>query len=97
MFFTGVMPNIETFNLPVFLVITPMFLLSGTFFPLDNLPGWAASLAMAVPLTHLSNLTRSLGLGRLGWDLLASAIYLTAFAAVFYILALWAMRRRLIQ
>ncbi len=41
MFFTGITPNIETFNLPIFLFITPMFLFSGTFFPLDNLPEWA--------------------------------------------------------
>src|SRR4030042_1620018 len=36
MFFTGIVANIEMFNLPVFLFVTPMFLFSGTFFPLDH-------------------------------------------------------------
>ncbi len=35
---TALVPNIELFNLPVFLFITPMFLFGGTFFPLENLP-----------------------------------------------------------
>ena len=38
MVFTGMVANIEMFNLPVFLFITPMFLFSGTFFPTENLP-----------------------------------------------------------
>ncbi|OGV68126.1 MAG: ABC transporter permease, partial [Lentisphaerae bacterium RIFOXYA12_FULL_48_11] len=37
MMFTGVIPNIDLFNLPVFLFITPMFLFSGTFFSVDTL------------------------------------------------------------
>ncbi|MBI5443344.1 MAG: ABC transporter permease, partial [Deltaproteobacteria bacterium] len=56
MFFTGIVPNIEVFNLPIFLFITPMFLFSGTFFPLENLPGWAQQVALVFPLTHLVDL-----------------------------------------
>jgi len=41
MLFTGIVPSIDLFNLPVFLFITPMFLFSGTFFPLESLPSWA--------------------------------------------------------
>ena len=32
LFFTGIIPTIEMFNLPIFLFVTPMFLFSGTFF-----------------------------------------------------------------
>ena len=63
MVFTGVLPTIEAFNLPVFLVVTPMFLFSGTFFPLEQLPAWAQRLAWALPLTHLAHLARSVALG----------------------------------
>ena len=35
MIFTALVPNIDSFNYPFFLLITPMFLFSGTFFPLD--------------------------------------------------------------
>ncbi|MHB8765934.1 MAG: ABC transporter permease [Deferrisomatales bacterium] len=97
MWFTGLVPTIEVFNLPVFLFVTPMFLFSGTFFPLEALPPWAAGLARALPLTHLVELVRSLAFGRLGLGLLANAGFLILFAAVFYPLAVARMRRRLIK
>jgi lipooligosaccharide transport system permease protein len=97
MLFTSMVPNIETFNLPVFLFITPMFLFSGTFFPLENLPSWAQLLARALPLTHLVNLTRALGFGRFDGDGAWAVVYLALFIAVFFPLALWRMQRRLIK
>lgn len=97
MWFTGMMPNIEVFNLPVFLFVTPMFLFSGTFFPLEALPPWAQAFAQVFPLTHLVSLTRSLALGRADWGLCLPLAYLTVFAGVFYPLAVARMRRRLIR
>ena len=98
MMFTGIVPNIDLFTLPTFLFITPMFLFSGTFFPLSTLPGWAQMLAMALPLTHLSNLSREICLGFPGGlSILWSVLYLTVFAAVFFIVAIVMMRRRLIK
>ncbi len=97
MVFTSVMPNIETFNLPIFLFITPMFLFSGTFFPLQNLPPWARLLAQVFPLTHLTELTRSCSLGRLEPHLLWRLFYLLVFFLFCYFLALRGMRKRLIK
>jgi lipooligosaccharide transport system permease protein len=97
MFFTSLVPNIETFNLPIFLFITPMFLFSGTFFPLDNLPGWARIVAGLLPLTHLVRMARSFGYAELHTGNLWSALYLVGFAAVFFPLSLMGMRRRLIK
>ena len=94
---TSVTPSIDMFNIPVFLVITPMFLFSGTFFPLTGLPAWAAGLASTLPLYHLAELTRSACLGLLGPASLGSAAVLAAFAAVFIPLSLAGMRRRLIK
>jgi len=96
MFFTGMVPSIDLFNLPVFLFITPMFLFSGTFFPIDNLPQWAQNLALFFPLTHLVQLTRHLCLGITRPDLLWEIGYLVLFCLVFFPLALFAMHRRLI-
>jgi lipooligosaccharide transport system permease protein len=96
MVFTGVLPNIEAFNLPVFLVVTPMFLFSGTFFPLEQLPGWAERLAWALPLTHLVHLARSASLGIGSAALLADAGYLVLFGALAYVAGVRAMVRRLI-
>jgi len=97
MWFTGLVPNIEVFNLPVFLFVTPMFLFSGTFFPLENLPGWAQAVAQIFPLTHLVNLTRELAFGRAGWTTAVGLAYLIAFSAVLYPVAVARMRRRLIR
>jgi len=97
MWFTGMMPNIEVFNLPIFLFVTPMFLFSGTFFPLENLPAWAAGVAQLFPLTHLVGPVRALCFGRFSsavfWDL----AYMVLFTAVFFPLAIARMRRRLVR
>jgi lipooligosaccharide transport system permease protein len=97
MVFTGMLASIDLFNLPIFLLITPMFLFSGTFFPLDNLPAWAQYLATALPLTHLVSVTRDLSMGSLSASLIWRTAYLIGVTAVFFPLALYAMRRRLIQ
>jgi lipooligosaccharide transport system permease protein len=97
MYFTGITPSIDMFNLPMFLFITPMFLFSGTFFPIDNLPAWAGLVAKITPLYHLTLLIRGLCLGGLGDDAWGSLAYLAAFTALAAVLALRAMRRRLVR
>ncbi len=43
--------------------IVPMFLFSGTFFPISQLPGWTQPIAYATPLWHGVELTRGWALG----------------------------------
>jgi ABC-type multidrug transport system permease subunit len=45
-------------------VITPMAFLSGTFFPLERLPGWAQALLSLLPLTHASKAIRNAAFGQ---------------------------------
>jgi len=97
MVFTGIVPSIDMFNLPIFLIITPMFLFSGTFFPTDALPAWARIISQALPLTHLVDLFRDLALGKVGLGQLWSVAYLAAFPCVLFPTALIVMRRRLIN
>jgi len=97
LFFTGIIPTIEMFNLPIFLFVTPMFLFSGTFFPVSNLPLWAKPLALAFPLHHLVELCRLVCLGRHETVPLLSLVYLAVFGFLFTVLALVFMRRRLIK
>ena len=97
MFFTGIIPHIEIFNLPIFLLITPMFLFGGTFFPIENLPAWAQKIAMALPLTHLVLLVRSFAYGIIRVEHLWSFAYLAVFTLVFFPLGLYMMHRRLIK
>jgi lipooligosaccharide transport system permease protein len=94
---TALTPSIDSFNFPIFVFIFPMFMFSGTFFPIDILPGWAYVLALCLPLTHVSLIVRGLVLGWLpsgwGWSLL----YLVLFAVVAFVGALSMMKRRLVD
>jgi lipooligosaccharide transport system permease protein len=60
------------------LVITPLFLLSTSFFPLSVYPGWAQPLVAATPLFHGVQLVRHLTLGAVGWIDLVHLGYLLA-------------------
>jgi lipooligosaccharide transport system permease protein len=95
--FTGVVPQIDSFNFPVFLFVMPMFLFSGTFFPLDVLPGWAQGVAALLPLTHVVNVMREACLGRLPARLLFDLAYLLAATAPVAVLGLALMKRRLVK
>jgi len=94
---TALVPGIDSFNLPIFLLVFPMFLFSGTFFPIDILPSWARTVAWILPLTHVSLLVRGAFLGwlppRWGWSLL----YLLVLVAPALVAALLLMKRRLIK
>jgi lipooligosaccharide transport system permease protein len=94
---TAVCPTIDTFNVPIFLFIYPMFLFSGTFFPVDILPSWAARIAWALPLTHVSYLVRAATLNReaSGWQW--SLLYLVVVSAFLFVASMLLMRRRLIR
>jgi lipooligosaccharide transport system permease protein len=93
---TALVPGIETFNLPIFLGITPMFLFSGTFFPLQNLPGWAQSVAQLLPLTHLVALVRGCALHIWSGSLWLSLLYLLVAIAILLPLAIALMVRRIV-
>lgn len=94
---TALVPGIETFNLPIFLGITPMFLFSGTFFPLQNLPGWAQAVANLLPLTHLVKLVRGAGLQLWSNDLWFSLLYLLIACLFLLPLAIGLMLRRIVH
>ena len=93
---TAIVPNIDSFNLPIFVVIFPMFMFSGTFFPVDILPAWAAAVAWSLPLTHVSLLVRGAILGWFpsSWPL--SVLYLVVATAIVFVYAIGRMKRRLV-
>ena len=97
MFFTGIVASIDMFNLPVFLFITPMFLFSGTFFPVSALPHWGQTVSLVFPLYHLVALTRDCAMGVTEGSPALNIAYLLVFFVVFTGLSLSFMRRRLIR
>jgi lipooligosaccharide transport system permease protein len=76
-------------------VILPMFLFSGTFFPISSLPAPLEVLAWFTPLWHGVTLCRDLTLGDVSPADLAHVAYLLAFIAVGLVAARFTYTRRL--
>ena len=80
--------------------ITPLFLFSGTFFPLASLPAFLQPLAWLTPLYHGVALTRGLSLGTIVDDPVFALVHLVALLA-FIAVGTWAlvqtMERRLVR
>jgi lipooligosaccharide transport system permease protein len=96
MLFTGLVPSIDMFNLPIFLFLTPLFLFSGTFFPVAGLPLWAQKASLFFPLYHCVEIMRLFSLGRTEVSPAISLGYLLVFSVFFSALAIRTMHRRLI-
>lgn len=78
-------------------VLIPLFLFSGTFFPITRLPGWLQPVAQATPLYHGVALCRALVLGQpLGWAVLGHLAYLVVLVALGVVVATRTYRRRLV-
>ncbi|MDI6899144.1 MAG: ABC transporter permease [Methanolinea sp.] len=98
MCFTAISPSIDTLNYPAFLFITPMFLFSGTFFPLSVLPGPIQVFAMAVlPLAQVVTVSRSFTLASVSLPLfLYSIAWIAVVCTVLFFVSIYLMRRRLV-
>ncbi|MFB3888160.1 MAG: ABC transporter permease [Candidatus Bathyarchaeia archaeon] len=107
MCFTALASTIDFFNFPSFLFITPMFLLSGTFFPITVVNSAALEgTALAIfPLTHVVNLTRGLISGNPGSFLglsqeamwILGVVWIALVTLLFFFLSIRLMKRKLIK
>ena len=88
--------KIDQFNYVTTLVITPLFLVAGTFFPIQGLPEGVQAAAQLNPLHHLVELVRHAAFGFEALDLVRFAV-LVAFAAVLWRVAVNRMTKRLID
>jgi lipooligosaccharide transport system permease protein len=94
--YAATLPNNGNFNVLFRFVITPLFLFSGVFVPVTNLPGFLQALAWATPLFHGVELVRGAALGTLTVAAAAvHAAYLVAIMAVGLWLATRTFRGRL--
>ena len=93
----GFAKSFENFNYVVSAVLTPLFLVAGTFFPLDGFPEWIQKLAWLNPLYHTVQLVRDAVLYGLEWVDLAHVAYLVGFALVMWRISIHAMTRKLID
>ena len=86
----------QAFNILFRFVVTPMFLFSGTFYPVSRLPEWGQWLAYATPLWHGTELARDAGIGGLS-DLavLGHVTYLVVLLVIGIALYRWRFQVRL--
>lgn len=96
LFVTAKVKVIDQFSYAMFLFVTPQFLFSGTFFPIEQLPETVQWLALAVPLTHAVGLARGMALGDLPDLWMVHAAYLIVAAFVFPAIAVAATRKRIV-
>jgi lipooligosaccharide transport system permease protein len=82
----------EKFNAVFRFGITPLFLFSGTFFPISNLPAAIQPIAWLSPLWHGVELSRALALGTIGQAPLVALAHVAVLAAIFVAGSVWAFR-----
>lgn len=97
MTFTAVNPSIDYFTFYFALFITPMFMFSGVFFPLDALPAWVGVATWLTPLSHVVSLARGLALGGLERRHLADLLWIVGVTAALFPAPIVLMRRRLLR
>src|SRR4029079_19331570 len=87
-------PGYDFFTYFFTLVLTPMLLFSGVYFPVNQMPAWLAHVATALPLKHAIDIARPLMLDRVPDRIALHLAVLAAYAAVAYYAALTLTRRR---
>lgn len=89
-------PGYDFFNYYLTLVITPMFILCGVFYPIDSLPVPVQQAVAWLPLTHGVALVRPLLAGHLAPQWPLHLAVLLGYTAAGYYLATALVRRRLL-
>ncbi|MBI5100918.1 MAG: ABC transporter permease [Nitrospirae bacterium] len=96
MMFAAFAPGIDSFNYFFTLFMTPLFLFSGIFFPVETLPPLISKIAFFTPLYHLVNICRAFSGGQfliVKWDI----VWLVAVSVMLAPYPLRLMRKRLIK
>jgi lipooligosaccharide transport system permease protein len=90
----------EKFNAVFRFGITPLFLFSGTFFPISNLPAAIQPIAWLSPLWHGVELSRALALGTIGQAPELAIAHVAVLVTIVVLGTVWAFRtieRRLVR
>jgi len=93
---TALVPGIDSFSYFYTLFMTPLFLFSGVFFPVETLPKAVAGIAWFTPLYHLVNICRAFAAGHAD-HVLGSILWIVVVAAALAPVPFRLMRKRVIQ
>ena len=94
---TSYLRTVNDFDVPMGLIVMPMFLFSGTFFPVGVYPEPLQWLMQLNPLYHAIHLIRGLSLGLMGLEQLWDLVFLLGFFAAGMFIAMRQMERKLIK
>lgn len=94
--FTSLVARADYFSFYYTLFVTPLFLFSGIFYPLDRLPEWVSVFAWFTPLYHLVEISRGLILHGDVLSALGHGLWLGALCALLFWVPVSRMRRRLV-
>ena len=94
---TALSPSYDFFMYYFTLVITPMMLISGVFFPLEQLPAWLQGAAQVLPLAHAVSIARPIMNGMAPTAVTTHLVVLAAYAIAGFYIALVLTRRRLLK
>jgi len=86
--------NWDFFSFYMTLIMTPMTMISGVFFPVEQLPRPVLMVAQSLPLYHGVELVRPLVAGRMPANIAIHLLVLLAYAAAGYAAAIMIARRR---
>jgi lipooligosaccharide transport system permease protein len=95
--YTSFLKSIDQVNFYMTLFITPLFLFSGVFYPIDALPQIVKTIAFLSPLYHLVEVVRPLVLGTVGYGILIHLGWILAFVFIFTVLPVNLLRRKLVK
>ena len=96
MVMTSISKGYDFFAYYFTLVITPMFIVCGVFYPTNVLPEFVQRFVQVLPLTHAVALTRPLIVGQPLTDVALHISVLLAYAVIGYYIAVILTRRRLV-
>jgi lipooligosaccharide transport system permease protein len=94
---TTVIRTVEDFDPVMGLLVLPMFLFSGIFFPIAQLPGPLPWVVAVLPLYHAVELLRALTTGALAPALIGHIVYLAAVGCMAFVLAMRRLEQRLVK
>ena len=95
--YTSFLKSIDQVNFYMTLFITPLFLFSGVFYPIDALPQVVKTIAFLSPLYHLVEVVRPLVLGTVGYGILLHLGWILAFVFIFTVLPVNLLRKKLVK
>ncbi len=94
---TSIARKVEDFDIVMGLFVMPMFLLSGTFFPISQFPESVQRVVQTLPLYHAVAMLRQLTTGAVDGGILGHMVYLVLVGAAAFAVATWRLERVLVK